>query len=365
MGEFGRPYDRGLPFARQLRSLFLGNGEYAFHAVFPPSAEPSHAIMKDFGNLFMMKFRNNVFARFCALALLVCVGCAAQSSAPDVDRKIERQIRAHYQVPAQVNITVGARKPSTDFPAFDALNVTFSFGDKKDDQDFLISKDGKTLIRMTKIDLTKDPYAEIMEKIDVNGRPLRGNKAAKVTIVNYDDFQCPFCARMHETLTTDVLKTYGDKVKIIYKDYPLTEIHGWAKHAAVDANCLTQQNQSAYWSFADSIHSNARSISQTKGVEEQFAAVDKLALAEGQKSGLNMETLQACVKAQNDTAVKASMAEAETLGVSATPTLFINGQKLDGAVPSPELMTIINRALADAGETAPGSTSQKPMGGGK
>lgn len=312
----------------------------------------------------MMKFRNNVFWRFGTLALLVCVGCAAQSSTPDVDRRIERQIRAHYQVPGQVNIAVGSRKPSTDFPAFDALNVTFSYGDKKDDQDFLISKDGKTLIRMTKIDLTKDPYAEIMSKIDVTGRPVRGNKDAKVTIVNYDDFQCPFCARMHETLTTDILKTYGDKVKVIYKDYPLTEIHPWAKHAAVDANCLTQQNQSAYWAFADAIHSNARTISQTKGVVDQFAAVDKLALDEGQKNGLNAATLQACVKAQNDTAVKASMAEADALGVSATPTLFINGQKLDGAVPPQELITIINRALADVGETVPGSTSQKPSSGG-
>jgi protein-disulfide isomerase len=313
----------------------------------------------------MNQFSNNVIRRLCGLALLACVGCAAQSTAPDVERRVERQIRAHYQVPSQVDIKIGARRPSADFPTYDALTVTFSIGEKKDDQEFLLSKDNKTLIRMTKLDMSKDPYAEVMNKIDITGRPVRGNKDAKVTIVNYDDFQCPFCARMHETLTTEVLKTYGDKVKVIYKDYPLVEIHPWAKHAAVDANCLNQQNQAAYWGFADAIHSNARSISQTKGTESQFAAVDALAMAEGQKSGLNAATLQACVKAQDDKAVKSSMAEADLLGVSATPTLFINGLKLDGAVPPQELTSIINRALADAGETAPASTSQKPSSGGR
>jgi protein-disulfide isomerase len=314
----------------------------------------------------MLKLRDNVFRRFCCLALIACAGCAAQSTTPEIDRQVEKQIRAHYQVPGQVEVKVGERKPSSDFPTYDSLTVTFSLADKKDEQQFLISKDNKTLIRMTRIDMTKDPYADVMSKIDITGRPIRGNKDAKVTIVNYDDFQCPFCARMHETLTNDILKTYGDKVRIIYKDFPLTEIHPWAKHAAIDANCLNQQNPAAFWSFADAIHSNARSISQSKGgTDSQFAAIDSLAMAEGQKNALNAATLQSCVKAQNDASVKSSMAEADMLGVSATPTLFINGQKLDGAVPAQDLIAIVNRALAEAGESAPGSTSQKPAAGGK
>jgi protein-disulfide isomerase len=313
----------------------------------------------------MKKYVNNVVRRFCGLVLLVCVGCAAQSSSPEVDRRIEHQIRSFYNVPAQVGITIGPRKSSTEFPGYEGLTVTFSMGDKKQEQEFLLSKDGKALVRMTKLDLTKDPYADVMSKIDVAGRPVRGNKDAKVTIVNYDDFQCPFCARMHDTLTNDVLKTYGDSVKVIYKDYPLTEIHPWAMRAAVDANCLNQQNQSAYWTFADSMHANARTISQTKAPGEQFAMIDKLTLEEGQKAGLNLASLQACVKAQKEDAVKASMAEADLMGVGSTPTLFVNGQKLEGAVPPPELKAIIDRALIDAGQTAPGSTSQKPANSGR
>ena len=313
----------------------------------------------------MKKSLVTLLRRTCGLALLVCVGCAAQSAAPDMDRKIERQIRAYYNtIPPQVDIKIGPRKPSTEFPQYDEFTVTFSYQGKDQEQGFYISKDGKTLARITKIDMSKDPFEETMKKIDVAGRPVRGNKDAKVTIVNYDDFQCPFCQRMHDTLTNDILKTYGDQVRVIYKDYPLIEIHPWAKHAAIDANCLTQQNKEAYWGFADTVHSNAKTISQTSGLDAQMAAVDKLALEQGSKAGMNQAQLQACIKAQKDDSVKASMAEAETMGVSATPTLFINGVKLDGAVPAEELKAIINRALADVGQTPPPS-SQHPAGGGK
>ena len=306
-----------------------------------------------------------VFRRICGLALLACVGCAAQSAAPDMDRKIERQIRAYYNtLPPEVTVTIGPRTQSPDFPQYEQFMVSFSLQGKTQEQPFLLSKDGKTLARLTKIDMTKDPYEEAMKKIDLTGRPIRGNKDAKVTIVNYDDFQCPFCQRMHDTLTNEILKTYGDKVRIIYKDYPLTEIHPWAKHAAVDANCLNQLDQSAYWKFADSIHSNAKAISQTPGPEAQFAAVDKITLEEGQKAGVNQAQLLSCVKLQKDDVVNASMAEATMMGVEATPTLFINGVKLDGAVPVEQLKVIINRALADAGQTPP-ALSQHPSGGGK
>src|ERR1700742_3178105 len=95
--------------------------------------------------------------RFCGLVLLVCLGCAAQSNNTDSNRNIERHIRAQYELPASVNVTLGQRSPAPEFPGFESLPVTISLGDKKVEYNFIISKDGKTLIRQTKIDLTKDP----------------------------------------------------------------------------------------------------------------------------------------------------------------------------------------------------------------
>jgi protein-disulfide isomerase len=282
--------------------------------------------------------------------LLICLGCSAQSPPSDVAHLVERHVRAHYSLPPSVKVILGPLRAS-DFANYDALTVTFAGATKKQEFEFLLSRDHKTLIRMTTLDLTKDPYVETMKKIDVSGRPTRGSKDAKVTVVNYDDFECPFCSRMHETLFPGLFKEYGDRVLFIYKDYPLEEIHPWAVHAAVNANCLSTQNGDAYWDYADYLHGNQHAIGG--GREGQNAELDKLATLQAQKHSLDVPKLQACVKAQDEKAVRASMREGDSLGVDATPTMFVNGQKLDGAVPEDEVRLALDRALQDAGVAPP------------
>lgn len=294
--------------------------------------------------------------------LLVCLGCSAQSAPPDVARRIEQQVRAFYSIPPKVKINLSALKAS-EFPNYDALTITFDGGEKKQNYEFLLSKDGKTLLRMTRLDLSKDPFAEVMKKIDVSNRPSRGNTSAKVVAVNYDDFQCPFCSHMHQTLFPELLKEYGDRVLFIYKDFPLAEIHPWATHAAVNANCLAAQNPDAYWEFADYVHANQSEVNREKSRDSQVAALDRLALTQGQKHNLDGAKLQACIRAQEDQNVKASIREAEALGVEATPTMFVNGDKVDGALPISELRAVLDRALVQAGVPAPAHPASVSAGG--
>jgi protein-disulfide isomerase len=192
-----------------------------------------------------------------------------------------------------------------------------------------------------------------MNKIDVTGRPSRGAKSAKVVVVDFDDFECPFCSRMHATLFPEIIKEYGDRVTIIYKDDPLSEIHPWAIHAAVDANCLAAQSTDAYWDFADYVHANKREVDAEKTPAARFDAIDKITVLQGQKHNLDVAKLQSCVKAQKEDAVRASMKEADDLGVNGTPALFINGQKIDGAVPIGEVRAALDAALRDAGQPVP------------
>lgn len=295
------------------------------------------------------------------ILLLICLGCVAQSTPPDVARKVEHQVRAYYTIPAEVKVTVGAITPSTDMPGYDAVTVNIDGGDgKQKDYKFLLSKDRATMLRVTKFDLTKDPFAELMSKIDVTGRPSRGVKSAKVVVVNFDDFECPFCSRMHQTLFPEIFKEYGDRVTFIYKDDPLTEIHPWALHAAVDANCLAAQNADAYWDFADYIHANKHEVDTEKTPVARFDAIDKITLLQGQKHNVDVAKLQSCVKAQNEDAVRASMKEADGLGVNGTPALFINGQKIDGAVPISQVRAALDAALKDAGEPVPQHVPSAP-----
>ncbi len=295
------------------------------------------------------------------ILLLICLGCVAQSAPPELAHKIERQVRSYYTIPAGVKIAVGAITPSSDLAGYDAVAVTIDSGEgKPKDLKFLVSKDRNTMLRLTKFDLTKDPFAELMSKIDVSGRPSRGAKGAKVVVVNFDDFECPFCSRMHQTLFPEIFKEYGDRVTFIYKDYPLAEIHPWAIHAAVDANCLAALNADAYWDFADYIHANKHEVDNEKTSGARLESIDKIAMFQGQRHNVDVVKLQSCVKAQNEDAVKASMKEADDLGVSATPTLFINGQKIDGAVPISEIRAALDSALKEAGQPVPVHASSAP-----
>ena len=289
--------------------------------------------------------------RVFVLFLLICLGCSAQAPS-ELNSKIEQHIRFTYKLPPSVKVTISAPRAS-DFPNYDALTVTFDDQGRKQNYDFLLSKDQKTLMRLTKMDLSGDPYAEVMKKIDVKGRPVRGNPDAKVVVVNYDDFQCPYCSHAHQTLFPQIYKEYSDKVAFIYKDFPLAEIHPWAIHAAVDANCLAAENADAYWDFADYIHAHRDVVDSEKGLDKQFAALDNITVTEAGKFKVDSGKLQACLKAQDDHAVKASMKEGESLDVSGTPTMFINGQLVDGARPAQEIRELLDAALKRVGVAAP------------
>ena len=285
-------------------------------------------------------------------SLLAGLGCSAQLLPSDVSQRIERQIRGYYELPDSVKVIISPAHAS-DFPSYDAYTITLDGGNEKKTYEFLLSKDQKTLVRITKMDLTKDPYAENMKKIDVKGRPVRGNPAAKVVVVNFDDFECPFCSRAHQTLFPELFKEYGDRVAFIYKDFPLAEIHPWAIHAAVDANCLAAENNDAYWDFADYIHGNQHVINSEKGRDNQFAALDRIALNEGAKFKVDAGKLQACTKAQKEDAVRASMKEGDALGIDGTPTMFVNGRMVNGARSVEEFRAAFDSALHDAGLAPP------------
>lgn len=302
------------------------------------------------------RFSTLFFRRLALVSLLLCVGCKAQPKqavSPDVSERIQRQVRSYFNIPPDVTITVGAPTAS-EFPNYDLVPITMSREGKAQKADFLLSHDGKTLIRFTKLDLSKDPYAETMKEITIADRPVRGNPDAKVTIVNFDDFECPFCARMHSTLMSEIYPQYKDKVKIVYKDYPLVQIHPWAQHAANDANCLAKESTTGYWELADYLHANQRSISPSpQNLQASLAEIDQKTLDFGKKNGADATRLQACLKAQSDNVVKASIAEGDKVGVSATPTMFINGERIEGALDADTVRATLDRQLLAAGVQPP------------
>jgi protein-disulfide isomerase len=288
------------------------------------------------------------------LALGMAIGCKAQTTAPNsadlaLNRHIEVMVRSQFNVPQDYAVTIGARGPS-QIPGFQSLPVTLSLGDHKTLVDFLISEDGKTLARLDKFDLVKDPAFSIT----VAGRPIRGNPNAKVTVINFDDFECPYCARMHQTLFPGTLDRYKDSVRFIYKDNPLSEIHPWAVRAAVDANCLAAQNSGAFWSYVDYLHNHGQEVNgDSQNLAKSFDALNRIARQQGMLAKLDGGKLDACLAAQDESQVRASMKEAETLRIDGAPAIFVDGERVVGAVPEALLWQVIDRALRAQGIEPP------------
>jgi protein-disulfide isomerase len=277
-------------------------------------------------------------------------GSAGSSLDPALTRRVEVQIRTEFELPPDVDMRIGARKPS-QYTGYQTLPVILSHGTKVQEIDFLISDDNSKLVHFDTMDLTKNPA----DTIDIAGRPVRGNPAAKVTVVNFDDLECPYCARMHQELFPTTMARYGDKVRFVYKDDPLTDLHPWAMHAAVDANCLAAQSGSVYWEYVDYLHSHVAEVSgDGQDLGKSFAALDRIAHQEGTVGKLNETQLSACITKQDETQVRASAQEADSLRIEGTPAVFVDGERVNGgAVPQDELWTAIDRALIADGEQPP------------
>lgn len=299
-------------------------------------------------------FRIFVFA-----LTLAALGCHAQAPAsasgaklsPDLARRVEVLIRSKSSVPPNYQIEVGPRTKS-DVPGFDAISVTFSSDEHTSKPiTFLLSTDGKTLAQFSKYDISQDPK----DLVSAEGRPARGGPAnAPVVIVGFDDLECPYCAKMHEQLFPALTQRYKNQVRIVYKNYPLDQIHPWAMRAAVDVDCLAAQSGAGYWNLVDYIHAHAAEMGGAeKSIAKANETLDSLTKAEGKRQKVNEGVLDACIAKQDQTAVRASMKLGEELGVDSTPALFVNGEKIVGAVPMEYVYKTIDNALIAAGQTPP------------
>jgi protein-disulfide isomerase len=296
------------------------------------------------------------------LVLGLTAGCKAQSTPPSgpdpvIDRRVEVLVRSQYDMPEDVTITIGAKTPS-QFTGYETLPVTITHASKSQVVNFLISTDNTKLVHLETFDLTKDPA----DAIPIAGRPIRGNPAAKVTLINFDDLECPYCARMHQELFPATLGHYKDLVRFVYKDDPLTDLHPWAMHAAVDANCLAVQNGGVYWTYVDYLHAHGDEITgNDRDLTKSFAALDRIARQEAELGKLDETALDACVAKQDETQIRVSAKLAEDLGIDGTPAVYVNGEKVNGgAVPEDQLWMAIDRALLAAGEKPPSAPAPGP-----
>ena len=299
----------------------------------------------------------NLSISLSSLLLAVTLGCHAQNGvqggklSPEEARRVEILLRAKTKMPPDYVVTFGTPSPS-EIPGFDKVPITFSNVEHPPGAPaiFYLSKDGNTLAQFNTYDVGGDPR----KIVSATGRPGRGGpEGAPVDVVAFDDLECPFCARLHAAVFPAITQRYGDKVHIIYRDYPLS-IHPWAMRAAIDVNCVAGESGTGYWNAVDYIHAHADDFGgKEHSLEKANQQLDAVALDEAKKDNLKTAVVEACLKKQDDTAIKSAMKIGDALGIEATPILFINGEKFEGAYPVEDLFRMIDGALVAAGQTPP------------
>lgn len=205
-----------------------------------------------------------------------------------------------------------------------------SIGGGRQQVPLFVSTDGKYMILGTPglgtdiLDSTIDPHKEAMDIISLDNVPTKGTEGAQISVVEYSDFQCPFCQKGKEMLP-EILKEYDGKVSISYKQYPLPN-HNWAMKASIASLCAYEQGNDKFWAFHDKVFDNQKKI-KLESADETFNGYAK-------EIGLNTTEFDKCVASDEMAArVKAEMAEAQAIGVNSTPTFVVNGMKVPGANP--------------------------------
>jgi protein-disulfide isomerase len=250
---------------------------------------------------------------------------ATPTAAPSPTQKsIEAYLRHLYAFGADVRLVVGPPR-ETAVEGLLETTIDLTIDDNKQSVKFYVSKDGKYLFRGDMSDLTKDPLAEIRAQIQMKNAPSLGDPKAVVTLVEYSDFECPVCRSLHDALR-GMLPTYADKVRVVFKDFPIEQLHPWARTAAIAGRCAYNQDPAAFWKLYDLIYDNQEIISAAN-------AWTKMMDYAGQ-SRLDTDTFKSCMASPEAAeAVNASHANGQLLEVNSTPTVFVNGRRIVGADP--------------------------------
>lgn len=208
---------------------------------------------------------------------------------------------------------------------FYKVPIQVTFNGQSDNGEVFVSKDGKTVLRGDIFDLHGDPYAQVRAHLHIDGNPSMGPDNALVTLVEFADFECPHCREFSDNVAA--IRQKFPQIRLIYKDYPLVDIHPWAETAAVAGRCAYMQSPAAFWKMHDAIFKNQDNITPDNAWDE-FNTLAK-------DERLDTDAFKSCLSSTEAAkAVEANRADAITLGVSSTPTVYVNGRPVVGGDPA-------------------------------
>jgi len=257
----------------------------------------------------------------------------------DPKTELIQHIREQFKVPETTTLTAGPFHDS-GIPNFQATTVTADSAKGKQTQDFYITSDNRVLVLGNILNLGVDLRREALRTIVTTNQPSQGPAHAPVTIVEYADLECPMCAKLHEFLEKDLLPKYGDKVRVIFKEFPLP-MHDWSQSAAIANECVFQIKPDAFAAYRSLVFQNQSIINVANVRDNLLNYADQL--------GVDRVKLAGCLDSQASLRkVEEGRREAKELEVQSTPTCFINGRMLIGFISPDAYYKAVDAALREA-----------------
>jgi protein-disulfide isomerase len=285
-----------------------------------------------------------------AALLLAVLPIFAQTKAVIDKPALEAYLRhAELWVP-QVTVSIDDPQPSAYLPGFSEIAVHLSYKGQTKDEHYYLSQNGKNIIKGDVYDMAKSPFQSTIDQIKLDAQPSYGKPGAPVTIVVYGYFQCPVCKVEADVMRKNLIQNFPDKVQVYFKDFPLESIHPWARAASNAGRCIYKQDSQAFWKFHDWIYENQEGVTPD--------TLNSKVMTWAGTAGVDSIQLGRCVDGKvADQEVAQNMAEGRSMGLDATPTLFINGRKFVGALEWPIMQQLV--ALEIEHQAAAAKTTAK------
>lgn len=285
------------------------------------------------------------------VAAVLCAGSllAADSAKTAFDKAtLEAYLRHMLPFSPQVKMEIGDPQPSA-VQGLKKITVRYTYREFSETSTLYVSNDGQHILSGDVFNIAKSPFQAQLDKLTTAGAPSFGPADAPVTLVVFGDFECPLCKEEAKAMRANIPKDYPKQVRVVFKDFPLVQIHPWAMTAAVAGRCIYQEKPAAFWDYYDWIYDHQSEITpdNVKSKIGEFAGAHNL---QSMEFGRCVDT-QATQKE-----VEASLAEGKTIpglvmagqrmnGVDSTPTTYINGLPVVGNVPWDSLKALIDKEL--------------------
>jgi protein-disulfide isomerase len=268
------------------------------------------------------------------------LSCALLAQAPAPPKKsfldkptLEAYIRHLYAWPAEVKVAITDPRPAS-VEGMVEVTVTGALGTASQSATFFVTRNGESVVQGSAYNVNQNPFRETLANLKTASAPAIGTPGAPVVVAVFSDFQCPYCRDEAKMLRANLVQTFSKEVRLYFKDFPLEQIHPWAKPAAIAGRCIYREDQAKFWEYHDWVFEQQQQLTADNFRNRLGAFLKEKKFPD-----------EAVLKCLDDKAAEAEVnkivAEGRLLDVNSTPTLFVNGRKLAGNISWPQLKQII------------------------